>query len=220
MWRAAFLRAKESARKDIAQVAQVVADVSSPEGNVSGDVFAEDPARSNNCNCPRKLRPEMSAFFVVRSATLARDAEGLAGITAREDRHAISKRVRHEGRNIRPDRSRIEPPFFHSLDQYARDIRLDLDKNDRANSRQNSSQSEINPPVSCTKRGVCNCLGRSHIFRNRRRHRQGLRGVVGFRPPGNAERSTPSFGQYIFEIRLRVSRRHASRRSHPATHSR
>jgi hypothetical protein len=50
MWRAAFLRAKESARIDIAQVVQVVADVSSPEGNVSGDVFAEDPARSNSCN--------------------------------------------------------------------------------------------------------------------------------------------------------------------------
>jgi hypothetical protein len=76
------------------------------------DVLEEAESGLENPNSICDPRPEVPR--VVLSGSFSGCAEGLAGITAREDVHFASKRPPRKGLEISPDRSRVKRPVFHA----------------------------------------------------------------------------------------------------------
>jgi hypothetical protein len=110
--RAKFRRAKYSERRRVTKAVQVVDDFSQPQADVSLDVLEKAEPRSENGNSSCDAGPEVTRVFL--SEALAGCGERLARIASREDIHAVAKLFPRERPDIRPDRSRINLPAFHS----------------------------------------------------------------------------------------------------------
>jgi hypothetical protein len=106
----------------------------------SRDVLHEDERGSNLANDPSVLAPE-PGVLPVDPGPLPGVADVGAGKTPRDEIHSATPRAALEGRNVRPDRRRIQPPFFHASRQYRGGISLPLDETDRAMSAADSSKS-------------------------------------------------------------------------------
>jgi hypothetical protein len=141
---------------------QLSNDLSESKGDVAFDIFeiAESGAKKSNSVCDE--RPEVPRVFCAEA--LSGCAEGLAGITASEDVHAVTKLCPWEGFKIRPDRCCVHESRFHFCDQVRAGETFDLTKSDRAQISDNSVQSNLNAAVSGTKSDVCNCFGSIHII--------------------------------------------------------
>jgi hypothetical protein len=141
---------------------QLSNDFSESEGDVSFDILeiAESGAKKSNSVCDE--RPEVPRVFCAEP--LSGCAEGLAGITASEDVHAVTKLCPWEGFKIRPDRCCVHESRLHFADQVRAGEGFDLTKSDRAQISDNSVQSNLNAAVSGTKSEVCNCFGSIHII--------------------------------------------------------
>jgi hypothetical protein len=87
--RADFSRAKYSPRRRVTNACQFFDDFSESKADVSFDVFKEADWRAHESNSICDPRPEMS--WVVFASSFSGGAEWLAGITAREDVHAVTK---------------------------------------------------------------------------------------------------------------------------------
>lgn len=94
------------------------------------DVLEEDVGRSHVVENVNKMRPDPA--LVVNAFSLAGHGRGLAGEPPNEEIHDATPGSPSEGGRIRPDRARIQPSFFHFLDQDAEGIRFDLASNDRS----------------------------------------------------------------------------------------
>jgi hypothetical protein len=84
-----FSRAKYSPRRFVTNACQFFDDISESEADVALDVFKEADSRAHESNSICDPRPEMS--WVVFASSFSGGAEWLAGITAREDVHAVTK---------------------------------------------------------------------------------------------------------------------------------
>jgi hypothetical protein len=78
---------------------------------VSFDIFKETELGSQNPNSVCDEGPEVPR--VIGAEPLSGSGEGLAGITASEDVHAVTKCSPWEGFKIRPDRSAVQESRFH-----------------------------------------------------------------------------------------------------------
>jgi hypothetical protein len=107
-----FSRTEYAPRRAVTESFQFCNDFSQSKRDVPFDVLEETDSWSQNPNAICDGRPEVP--LVVCSESLTGCAEWLAGITSREDVHAVSKALPREGSQIRPDRSRIKRPAFHS----------------------------------------------------------------------------------------------------------
>jgi hypothetical protein len=87
--RADFSRTKYSPRRFVTDACQFFNDFSQSEADVSLDVLEEADSRTHEPNSICNPRPEMS--WVVFASSFSGGAEWLAGITAREDIHAVTK---------------------------------------------------------------------------------------------------------------------------------
>lgn len=85
--------------------------------------------------------PEPSLVFDAES--LPRAGDGLAGEPRSDEIHCSTPRSSVEGFEARPDRRRIQPPFFHSLDQNGGCICFPFDVSDRAHAK--ASKREVEP---------------------------------------------------------------------------
>ncbi len=90
------------------------------------DVFAEDPLRPDLFHDAGDIGPEMPG--IVNSAACTREAEGLAGITGREEMNAAAPRAAVEGSQIVPDRCLTQGLVFHPRHESGRCMGFPLDE--------------------------------------------------------------------------------------------
>jgi len=86
MWRADFLRCKQSERTAETAARQVLKDAIEAERHVAGDVLEEDAARSKSSDELEDDWPQMTR--VVFSQSLSCVAEGLARVAAGDPVHS------------------------------------------------------------------------------------------------------------------------------------
>ena len=76
--RADLCRREQARRRRVAQSPKLSQDGFKAEGDVTGDVFEEDPFRAALADDPRDVGPEVAG--IIGPAALSSRAEGLAGI--------------------------------------------------------------------------------------------------------------------------------------------
>ena len=96
------------------------------QGKVPADILQEDEAGSYLAKDPSNVRPKVP--LVGLASPLARDGEGLAGVAGRDEIHSAAPRSAIEGREIVPDRSRIQGLVFHPGHEDARREGVPLDE--------------------------------------------------------------------------------------------
>ncbi|MFA4952096.1 MAG: hypothetical protein WC585_14620 [Brevundimonas sp.] len=123
--RARFSR-REQARLDaVTQALKVSDDLPTSQGQMAFDVFEEDPAGADLAHDPLDLGPQVARIvFTAASAGLA---EGLAGITGRDEMNAAAPRSAVEGSQIVPDRRRSQGLVFHPGHERGRSVGFPLD---------------------------------------------------------------------------------------------
>lgn len=112
-----FRRRKESERAAEIARSQVPKDLIEAERDMAGDVFEEDFSRSKSVDEVEDGRPEMTR--VVSSQPSAGRGERLTRVASGDE---VDRREVGHGEVseiAEPYRRRIQPPFFHRLDQDA-----------------------------------------------------------------------------------------------------
>ena len=99
--RADFCRAEQARRRRVAQSPKLSQDGFEPEGDVTGNVFEEDPFRGAFCDNPGDLGPEVPG--IIGTAALSGGAEGLAGISGEDDVEGTAEGECIECSQIIPD---------------------------------------------------------------------------------------------------------------------
>jgi hypothetical protein len=125
-----FSRAEYSPRRRVTNVCQFFNDFSQSEADVSFDVFKETDPWTHSSNSVCDPRPEVSG--IVFPSPLSCAAEWLAGITPRDNVHAVTKLGPREGFKIRPDRCWVQLSRFHFRNQVRTGKGFDLAKSDCA----------------------------------------------------------------------------------------
>lgn len=95
------------------------------KGQMTWDVFKEAPAGLDLADDPGDLWPEMAR--IVSPEPVSAEAEGLAGITGRDDMNAAAPRAAVEGSQIVPYRSRSQGRVRHPRHESGRGETVSLD---------------------------------------------------------------------------------------------
>lgn len=117
-----------------------------PKAKVSGDVLEEDERRSRLRDDAADLGPEVS--LVALAELLPGDAEGLAGVSRNDEIHAATPALAVEGAEIVPDRSAIQPRFFHPGHEDGRGEGVPLDD---AHGATPAGQPEVDASDACAE---------------------------------------------------------------------
>ncbi len=125
MRRARFSRREQACLDAVAQAAKVSGDVPKSQGDVAFDVLEEDEPRPDFIDDPGDLRPHVSGIGL--AATQAGLAEGLTGISGRDDMNAAAPWAAVEGSQIVPYRSRSQGLVRHPGHESGRRVSLPLD---------------------------------------------------------------------------------------------
>lgn len=149
MRRARFSRREDASPDLIAQSAKVSGDVPKSQGDVAGDVFEEDPARPDFGDDPGDLGPEVPR--VVGTPAISGQAEGLAGITGRDDMNAVAPRAAVEGSQIVPDRRWSQGLVFHPGHERGRRMGFPLDVTHSSVAGFGDMQSEVETSIACAE---------------------------------------------------------------------
>jgi hypothetical protein len=115
---------------------------------VSLDVLEEADSGPKKSNAVCDVRPQVPLVF--GSKALSGCAEWLAGVTASEEVHAVTKVCPWEGLKIRPNRCRVHESRFHFSDQVRAGEGFDLTKSDCEQSWEDSFESKFNAAISGT----------------------------------------------------------------------
>lgn len=107
------------------------------------DVLQEDERGSNLAKDPFDVVPDPS--LVVFSEAFPGDGEGLAWEARRDEIHSVTKRSAVEGREVVPDRSRIQGLFFHPGHEDGRRVCFPLDVCQNPVGGEDESDSEFQP---------------------------------------------------------------------------
>lgn len=117
-----------------------------PKAKVSGDVLEEDERSSALRDDARDLGPEVS--LVSLAELLAGDAEGLAWVSRNDEIHRATPAFAVEGSEIVPDRSAIQPRFFHPGHEDGRGEGVPLEE---ANGAAPAGQPEVDSADACAE---------------------------------------------------------------------
>ena len=126
MRRADFCRREQARRRRIAHAPKVSQDGLKTEGDVTGDVFEENPFGLALDDDAGDLGPEVPG--IVGTSTLSGRAEGLAGISGEEDVKSPTEGMGIEAVQIVPDRRGGEVSRALGCDEDGAGICLPLDK--------------------------------------------------------------------------------------------
>ena len=106
MRRADLCRREEARRRRVAHAPKLSQDSLEPEGDVTGDVFQEDPFRAAFADDAGDVGPEVPR--VVSATALSGRAEGLAGVSGEDGVEGAAEGASVEAAQIGPDRGRGE----------------------------------------------------------------------------------------------------------------
>lgn len=141
-----FSRCEQARFCAIAQAAKAAGDLGKSQIDVSFNVLGEDDARAHFVDDPLDLGPEVPGIGL--ASALPGKAEGLAGITGREDMNAATPRSAVEGSQIVPDRRAIQRRVFHPGHESGRCMGFPLDETCSAISGLGDGDPELEPAVS------------------------------------------------------------------------
>jgi hypothetical protein len=96
---------------------------------VTGDVFENNKSWPNSSDDPGDVGPQVA--LVRGSEPLPGDAERLAWVARRDDIHNSTPRLRVEGSQVVPDRSRTQVRSFHPRHEAGRSEGVPLDQHHR-----------------------------------------------------------------------------------------
>ena len=106
MRRADLCRREEARRRRVAQSPKLSQDGFEAEGDVTGDVFEEDPFRAAFTDDAGDVGPEVPG--IVSATALSGRAEGLAGISGEDGIEGPAEGTDIEAAQVGPDRGRCE----------------------------------------------------------------------------------------------------------------
>ena len=106
--RANFCRAEQTRRRRVAQPPKLSQDGFKPEGNVTSDIFEEDPFWGTFPDNPGDVWPKVPG--VISTLAFACGTEGLTGISGEDDVEGTAKGTGIEAAEIIPDRGWGEIP--------------------------------------------------------------------------------------------------------------
>ena len=124
--RANFCRAEQTRRRRIAHVPKLSQHGFKAEGDVTGYIFEENPLWGRFADNPGDLGPEVAG--IVGATALSGGAEGLAGVSGKDDVEGAAKGPGIETAEIIPDRCRGEVSCALGRDKDALGIALPFDK--------------------------------------------------------------------------------------------
>ena len=124
--RANFCRAEETRRRRVAQTPKLSQDGFEAEGDVTGDVFEEDPFGTAFADNPGDIGPEVPR--IIGAAALSGSTEGLAGISGEDDVEGAAEDPGVEAAQIVPDWGRGEIPCALGSDEDSAGPVLPFDK--------------------------------------------------------------------------------------------
>ena len=124
--RADFCRAEQARRRRVAHAPKLSQDRFKAEGNVTGDVFEEDPCGAALADDAGDLGPEVAG--IIGATAFASGAEGLAGISGEDDVEGAAKGTGIEAAQIVPDWGRCEIPCALGSDENSAGPVLPFDK--------------------------------------------------------------------------------------------
>ncbi|MCL9999224.1 MAG: hypothetical protein NBV68_07570 [Erythrobacter sp.] len=141
-----FSRCEQARFCAVAQPLKAAGDLGKSQIDVPFDVLGEDDAGAHLADDPLDLGPQVAGIGL--APALSGEAEGLAGITGREDMNAIAPRAAVEGSQIVPYRRAIQPRVFHPCHESGRSMGFPLDETCSAISGLGDGEPEFEPAIS------------------------------------------------------------------------
>ena len=121
-----FCRREQARRRRIAHAPKLSQDGFKAESDVPGDVFEKHPFGPTFANDPGNFRPEVAG--IIGTTAFASGAEGLTGISGKDDVEGAAEGPGIETAQIIPDRGRGEIPGALGRDENAAGICLTFDE--------------------------------------------------------------------------------------------
>ncbi len=149
MRRADFCRREQTRRRRVAHVPKFSQHGLKPEGDVTGDIFEEDPCGAAFSGDAGDIGPEVAG--VVGPFALASGAEGLAGISGEDDVEGAVKDPSIETAEIIPDRRRGEIACALGGDEHSSRPVLPLDKGSGVIAGLSEHEAQIKASATCAE---------------------------------------------------------------------
>jgi hypothetical protein len=134
----------------VAHASKVCRDLGVSQRQVAFNVLAEDPLRRRLFHDSGDIGPEMSR--IVLTASPASVAEGLAGITGRDEMNAATPRPAIEGSKVVPDRRVTQGLVRHPRHESGRRVAFPLDESHSSIVGFGEVQPEVETCISCAER--------------------------------------------------------------------
>ena len=147
--RADFCRAEQTRRRRVAQTPKLSQDGFEAEGDVTGHVFEKDPFWGTFPDNPGDVGPEVAWIF--GTAAFSGGAEGLAGISGKDDVEGAAKGPRIETAQVIPDRGRGEVCCALGGDEYGAGPVLPFDKGASVIARLGQHEAQIQASAACAE---------------------------------------------------------------------
>ena len=144
-----FCRAEQARRRRVAHAPKLSQDAFKAEGDVTGDVFEEDPFGGTFPDDSGDLGPEVAG--IVGPAALPGGAEGLAGISGQHCVEGTVEGAGIEGSQIIPDRGWGEITGALGGDEDATGIALPFDKSAGVVSGFSEHEAQIQASAACAE---------------------------------------------------------------------
>jgi len=143
---ACFSRREQACLWRVAHSAKALGDVGKSQIDMAFDIFAEDPFGTDLSGDPGDVGPQVPG--IVRSPAFSSAAEGLAGITGRDDMNAAAPWSAIEGSQIVPNKGFAQGRVFHPGHEGGRSMGFPLDISHSPISRLCDVQAKIKPAIS------------------------------------------------------------------------
>jgi hypothetical protein len=149
MRRANFCRAEQTRRRRVTQIPKLSQDGLKAEGNVTGDVFEEDPFGSAFADDAGNIWPEVAG--ITGTAAFSGGTEGLAGISREDDVEGTAKGPGIEAAQVVPDRCRGEIPCALGCNEDSSGPVLPFDKGAGVEAGLGQHEAQIQASAACAE---------------------------------------------------------------------
>lgn len=147
--RADLCRREQARRRRVAQSPKLSQDGFEAQGDVTGDVFEEDPFRATFADGARNVGPQVAG--IVGAATLSGRAEGLARVSGEDGVKGAAERPCIEAAQVGPDRGRGEVACALGCDEDGARPVLPLDEGAGVIAGFGEHEAQIKASAACTE---------------------------------------------------------------------